>query len=366
MNASQGALGPRRDPTGVGGNAEGRGIMMPWLTRDDVRLCLGDSIDVMRQLPAQSVRLICTSPPYWALRDYGPDGQIGQEERPEQFLDALWAWADACHRVLADDGVMVVNLGDKMAGSGGHNNVDLQSKEERSLPPARGRLHRNRDVQPYRTAPRSYNRNLGGVPKKSLMMLPHRWMLGLIAPDAYRLDGADAPSQWLLRQEVIWHKPNPMPESVPDRPHRNHETIFVLSKNGNHVGADLDPSIAKSVWTIPTVPLSIPDEAMKRFQLGGAHYAAFPPALPRSVIDAWSEPGDVVLDPFLGTGTTVMMARVMGRVGWGIDLNEEYLRLATWRIFESGDWTTSLEERALIRAAAGRGVEVLTLFKETA
>lgn len=335
--------------------------MSAWLKRDDVRLWLGDSIDVMRRLPAGSVRLICTSPPYWALRDYGVDGQIGAEETPEDFLRALWAWADACHQVLADNGVMVVNLGDKMAGSGGHNNANLESK---SLPPARARLHRDRPEGPFRSAPRTYGRALGGVPIKSLMMLPHRWMLGCIAPEHYRPDASADPKEWLLRQEVIWHKPNPMPESVRDRPHRSHEHIFVMSKQGQHVGADLDATIAKSVWTIPTVPLSVPPDAFDRHELTGTHFAAFPPALPRAVIDAWSEPGDVVLDPFLGTGTTVMMARAMGRTGWGIDLNEGFLRLAQWRIWESGDWTTDLNERAMIRSAALAGADLITLFGE--
>lgn len=352
-------------------------------------LVRGDALRI--PLADNSVDLIVTSPPYFALRAYEDGGsvlrgQIGGEPTPGAFLDALWAVTAECWRVLKPTGSLFVNLGDKYAGSGGHNNSPF------------GGAHRG---------PASYTKASDGVRPKSLLGLPWRWVLGCI-------DGRGAPNgeRWILRAELVWSKPNGMPESVTDRVRRSHEQFFHLTKNaayyaaiddlrephatGSHEhrrsertdrraaaaarwghrgdkNAQLPPQpgdhgafhplgrLPGSVWSIPTEPLLIPDE------LGIDHFAAFPTEWPRRLILGWSPAGfclecgatrrapldpsvgeacdcatpaaptrpAVVLDPFGGTGTVAMVARSLGRHGISLDLSADYVRLARWRVFDS-------------------------------
>lgn len=334
-----------------------------------------------------SVDLIVTSPPYFALRSYQDggqhyDGQIGSEPTPQEFIDALLAVTAECMRVLKPKGSMFTNLGDKYSGSGGHNNSGLSTGDRQDRDPDQIKATR-------RNAPDRYNRARGGIPAKSLMLLPERYRIGCV--DRLGL---------IARSVIIWDKPSSMPESVTDRVRRSHEDWVHLTKQGiyysaideirepyqrrangavfggkkaavdskdlvgsasrrqgNNIYDSLNPlgKLPGSVWRIPSEPLIVPEH------VGVDHYAAFPQEWPRRLILGWSPPGictacgegrtgsrcacpntdaptrpTVVLDPFVGTGTTVMVARALGRLGIGIDLSADYLRLARWRIFDSG------------------------------
>jgi len=380
------------------------------------------------QLPVadDSVDLVVTSPPYFALRSYQDDGehydgQIGSEATPAEFLDALWAVTAECVRVLKPSGSLWVNLGDKYAGN--------------------GNMRYRRHTQSYfgdhsgvaaSEAEADHRPDWGTVRTKSLMGLPWRYAIGCI--DDLGL---------ILRAEVVWSKPNGLPESVADRVRRSHEQWFHFTlepryfsalaeirepQKGNLLpiadrglrGARLGAltrsemgrstrqewgsnplgKVPGSVWSIPSEPLKVPDD------LGVDHFAAFPQEWPRRLILGWcpaevctacgqgrapvvekrlrlrsqesgvargpsrmngrrgrndeagypdgiheatitgyacacpdttapSTPG-VVLDPFAGTGTVPMVARALGRTGIGVDLSADYLRLASWRVFESG------------------------------
>ena len=288
-----------------------------------------------------TVDLVVTSPPYFALRSYQDDGdhydgQIGSEATPAEFLDALWAVTAECVRVLKPSGSLWVNLGDKYAGSGGHNNAGVGGT-------GRG--------------PTTYTKASGHARPKSLIGLPWRYAIGCI--DDLGL---------ILRAEVIWSKPNGLPESVTDRVRRSHEQWFHFTLEPRYFSAldeirephqevslkraaphranvlahedrhEVDMTKAchplgklpGSVWSIPTEPLQVPDE------LGVDHFAAFPQEWPRRLVLGWCPPDGVVLDPFAGTGTVPMVARALGRTGIGVDLSADYLRLASWRVFESG------------------------------
>lgn len=330
----------------------------------------------------ETVDLIVTSPPYFALRSYQDggehyDGQIGSEPTPTAFLEALWAVTAECWRVLKPTGSLFLNLGDKYAGSGGHNNANLSRLHQTDGRSVKERVesadagHRKIGAA-RRTAPNRYNQESGGVRKKSLMNLPARYAIGCT-------DGMADPDGvgWVQRAEIIWSKPNGMPESVTDRVRRCHEHWFHLTKEGTYYGEmqDLrrphsevslrraephradpgrahregkvegagppqsfrlaqmnhpDGALPGSVWSIATQPLKVPD------WLEVDHFAAFPTEWPRRLISAWCPPDGVVLDPFGGTGTTAMVARALGRFGVSMDLSADYLRLARWRIFESG------------------------------
>ena len=304
----------------------------------------------------ESVDLIVTSPPYFALRSYTDggehyDGQIGSEPTPQAFLEALWAVTRECRRVLKPSGSLWVNLGDKYSGYTGTKPVAGRNV---------GGGERRQGLTP--SGPASAP-NLYGVPNKSLMGLPWRYAIGCI-------DDLDL----ILRAEVIWSKPNGLPESVTDRVRRSHEQWFHFVKEPRYFAAvdevrepQVDPERGRSgrsngtsttgrtdgvsrdrgyqsetlefnplgklpgsVWTIPSEPLKVPD------WLGVDHFAAYPQEWPRRIILGWSPPDGVVLDPFGGTGTTAMVARALGRYGISIDLSRDYLRLARWRVWKSG------------------------------
>lgn len=331
-----------------------------------------------RQIPlaSSSVDLIVTSPPYFGLRDYDDDRQIGSEPAPAEFLEALWSVMHECWRVLKPSGSCFVNLGDKRAGSGAPGTTTgLNGMTPRSGDKA-GRSERVLKVQGERSGRRAYqhDRSLEFGRAKSKMMLPARFAIGC-------MDGEADPDGigWIVRQDLVWDKPNGMPESALDRTHDKHEAWYHLTKTGSYYAAldeirephvqpltademqrrlnssknsvrhdrnigaarggdqmdvanasESNPlgKIPSSVWRIPTEPLTIPEWLDVT-----EHYAAFPSEWPRRLILAFSPSEGVVLDPFGGTGTTAMVARALGRTGISLDLS--YNRLARWRIFES-------------------------------
>ena len=293
----------------------------------------GDARDVLPTLADQSVHCVVTSPPYWGLRDYGSDGQIGLEATPEEYVANLVAVFREVRRVLRDDGTVWLNLGDSYNGSGAIGGA--------------GKQHTNGG-----SVSRPDNRaGWPGLKPKDLVGIPWRVAFALQA------DG------WWLRSDIIWSKPNPMPESVTDRPTKAHEYLFLLAKReryyfdqeavreahttpdgmgwaangkgtrystsdyGEHRGAaDFSRSDGlqamgghpngrnlRSVWTIATRPYP------------GAHFAVFPPELPERCIKAGCPENGVVLDPFAGSGTVGVVANRLSRRAILIDLNPAYL-----------------------------------------
>ena len=293
----------------------------------------GDCIETMRDMPAGIVQTCVTSPPYFGLRDYGHDGQIGLEATPDEFIGKLVEVFREVKRVLRDDGTLWLNIGDSYASTG-------------TTRPARKSGNSFDNV----TADGLPNPGIpDGIKAKDLIGIP--WLLAF----ALRSDG------WYLRQEIIWHKPNPMPESVTDRCTKSHESIFLLAKsekyyfdngsiaekaiggtpgNVTHKGKtaydDGDERMRtkqglteigaretrnkRSVWTVATTPYK------------GAHFATFPTALIEPCILAGAPAGGVVLDPFFGSGTTGQVAQALGRKFIGCELNESYKALQDERL----------------------------------
>lgn len=387
--------------------------MNAYFTAPHGTLYQGDSLTILSALPAESVQCCVTSPPYWGLRDYGAHGQIGLEDTPEEYYERLVAVFAEMRRVLRDDGTLWINVGDTYSANRSYQVPDNKHKDVGNR--------------------KKINQSMSGLPVKNLVGIP--WRLAFALQD----DG------WFLRSDIIWHKPNPMPESVKDRPTRAHEYLFLFSKRaryfydweamrepaaakqdydfymfggresrgpghpphkgnrprlqselalsfardvnepdrpgqthsqhrpnrnprpgvdtrGGNQGTGGIPVIGKgnaktfrsggvytgggsfdnasgkerdshgnapnltymrnkrSVWTIPTFPC--PD----------AHFATFPPVLAETCIRAGSRPGDTVLDPFMGSGTTGMVARSLGRKWIGVEMNPDYCALALKRI----------------------------------
>lgn len=362
----------------------------------DMELYLGDCPEVMsKRIPDESVQCCVTSPPYYGLRDYQTgkweggdpkcthqkitdkskavasstlgggkattghiqegyrsicgrcgavrvDAQIGLEDTPEQYVERLVEVFREVRRVLKDDGTVFLNLGDSYNGSGGAGG-DY----------SKGGLKEGQPKYP--------GRKIDGLKPKDLIGIP--WMVAF----ALRADG------WYLRQDLIWAKPNPMPESVADRCTKAHEYIFLLSKSAKYYydadaiaersshelwpkmggsthaarraiisGGDtkpMTPTITRnkrSVWVVASEPT--PD----------AHFATYPTKLIEPCILAGSRPGDIVLDPFNGSGTTGYVALKHGRKYIGIDLNEEYLNLANRRLLQVSSQRTIFDEIATV------------------
>ncbi len=249
----------------------------------------GDVADVLPRLPDESVQCVVTSPPYWGLRDYGIHGQIGLEETLAGYLLKLTRLFSEVRRVLRGDGVLWLNIGDGFtSGNRGWRAADKKNR------------NRAMSVRPD---------NPPGLKDKDLLGVP--WRLAF----ALQADG------WFLRSDVIWHKPNAMPESVKDRPTRAHEYLFMLTKNERYAyfaeavmeNAGQGRRNRRTVWSINTAPSL------------GAHVASFPPELVEPCILASSRPGDFVLDPFFGVGTVGLVAKQLGRRFAGIELNPEYV-----------------------------------------
>ena len=306
---------------------------------------VGDCLQSLRDMPDQSIHCCVTSPPYFGLRDYGVDGQIGLEQTPDQYIAKLVEVFREVRRVLADNGTLWLNIGDSYAANGrsGLNTGWAERTKEYA-----GGGHR---AEPSRH--RGEKRVPDGLKQKDLIGIP--WMLAF----ALRADG------WYLRQDIIWHKPNPMPESVRDRCTKAHEYIFLLSKseryffdseamkepavsekpagNKRHkyadaynagtseehrtkagllalTGVEWETRNRRSVWTVATKPYK------------GAHFATFPPALIEPCILAGCPEGGTVLDPFGGSGTTAGVALAHGRNAVLCELNEEYAALVPDRV----------------------------------
>ena len=309
--------------------------MQPYYSEDGIVIHAGDCLDVLRSLPAESVQTCVTSPPYWGLRDYGEDGQLGLESTPEEYVAKMVGVFAEVRRVLRDDGTLWLNLGDCYAtGAGSYRNpgsdvkpVEHGGKQAYTKDYAR--------AQPNRMP-------IPGLKPKDLVGIPWRVAFALQA------DG------WYLRSDIIWSKPNPMPESVTDRPTKAHEYLFLLSKSARYfydaeaikegtVGPDsandfVRPERLKhqngstkpyestgarnrrTVWAVPTQPFP------------GAHFAVFPPKLIEPCIKAGAKVGDTVLDPFTGSGTTALVAKSHGCRFVGAELNAEYIELAARRL----------------------------------
>lgn len=268
----------------------------------------GDCRDTMRRWAGEGVKAqtCVTSPPYFGLRDYGVDGQLGLEQTPEQYVANMVEVFRCVRDVLADDGTLWLNIGDSYARTGG---TDRKVSTSAKVGSTRNTLEQMSD--------RTSRAASLGLKDKDLIGIP--WMLAF----ALRADG------WWLRQDIIWNKSNPMPESVTDRCTKAHEYIFLLSKSPRYhmsagglkeASADGGKRNRRSVWTIATKPYK------------GAHFAVFPEALVGPCILAGSRPGDVVLDPFMGSGTTAAVALQHGRQYLGCELNEGYRPLQQQRI----------------------------------
>ena len=280
-----------------------------------VTILPGDCRRVLATLPATSVQTCVTSPPYFGLRDYGADGQIGLEPTPAEYVDEMVAVFREVWRVLKDDGTLWLNLGDSYAAARGGSTPPAETLAGgvNGWMPDGTRTNRDRKAgyNPSRNAPAI------GLKHKDLIGIPWRVAFALQA------DG------WYLRQDIIWHKPNPMPESVTDRCTKAHEYLFLLAKSERYYydaeaiaepATNDDSRNRRSVWTVPTKPFS------------GAHFATFPPDLIAPCILAGSRPHDVVLDPFGGAGTTGLVADRLGRDATLIELNPEYVGIAERRL----------------------------------
>ena len=256
----------------------------------------------------EKARCCITSPPYYGLRDYGGEQyQIGLEQSPEEYVKQLVEVFRLVRDNLTDDGTLWVNIGD------GYYNYKSGTGEYAKQSFAKGR----QDL-PYNNPKRA--NKLDGYKDKDLIGAP--WMFAF----AMRNDG------WWLRQDIIWNKPNPMPESVRDRCTKSHEYIFLFSKSRNYyfnVDAIKEPTNdgtglkrKKSVWNVKTKPYK------------GAHFAVYPPELIEPCILAGSEKNDIILDPFMGSGTTAMVAKQLGRYYNGCELNRDYNNLIQKRTGE--------------------------------
>jgi DNA modification methylase len=350
----------------------------------DNECVIGDCRAVLPTFLAELFHCCVTSPPYWGLRDYGHEQQIGLEPTPEEFVAELVAVFREVRRVLRDDGTLWLNLGDCYAtGAGKSTNPGggvqgarwrgetTRHRDERRRDhgqPARngrgkpqtGRASErsgHEGKQSYRVGPLSQPNRMPIVGLKPKDMVGMPWRVAF----ALQADG------WYLRKDIIWHKPNPMPESVTDRPTSAHEYLFLLSKSERYhydAAAIAEPLLhpesatdedasraftrrrkttpasrqgaveleqptpttrnARSVWTIPSEPYD------------GAHFACFPTALAQKCILAGSPLGGVVLDPFFGSGTVGQVAEVLGRRWFGIELQSRYEPLIAKRTAQKG------------------------------
>lgn len=299
----------------------------PFLQDSDVTVYVGDALTTLRELDDESVDCCVTSPPYWGLRDYGVEGQLGMEATPAEFVANMVSVFTEVRRVLASHGTLWLNLGDTYAA--------------------------NRTYQVTHTRDQNNDSNRGGMSipdglkEKDLIGVPWRVALAL------QEDG------WWLRSDIVWAKPNPIPESVTDRPTRSHEYVFLLSKRAHYYYDSLavrEPAEWRR-WGDQTSPKyedrpgvkghSIAPRTLSELDLeerraagknlrdvwsikpqpyADAHFATFPEELVRRCILCGCPKDGVVLDPFAGSGTTLLVARKERRHAIGIELSEEYAR----------------------------------------
>ena len=320
---------------------------MKYYSDDQITLYHGDALEVAYALPDASADCIVTSPPYFGLRDYGIEGQYGLESSPTEYVETMRALFSELRRVLADDGTLWLNIGDSYQSCGGHTGQGANSQR-------RGRSN---------VGAQNAAKVISGLPNKNLLGIP--WRVAFALQD----DG------WILRNAIIWNKPNAMPESVTDRLSTRYEMLFMFSKQqrywfdidpireplaypdaantvgGNHTDVGnrrggtyrpdktpyppgMNPQTGRAatgkrhtfndnggrnpgdVWSISTQPFA------------AAHFAVMPPALAQRCIIAGCKPGGTVLDPFSGSGTTGLAAQRLSRRYVGIDLNADYLDLS--------------------------------------
>lgn len=346
-----------------------------------ITILIGDVRERLKQLPSDSIHCCVTSPPYWGLRDYGVDGQIGLEASPAEFIATMVEVFEEVRRVLRPDGTCWVNMGDSYAtGAGKVNSAPGGGTQGERWTGIRGD-----DKAPARGPMTQPNRMpLAGFKPKDLVMMPHR--LAIALQDA----------GWWVRQDIVWSKPNPMPESVRDRCTKAHEYIFLLTKSGkyffdqeailepvspntharlsqdvqNQLGSDRVPrktngtmkAVGRKLYPGTGVGFGrgydkvakprvknnasfdeamavMPDKRNRRsvwnittHSFKEAHFATFPPELPETCIKAGCPVGGVVLDPFFGAGTTGLVADRLQRDCIGIELNPAYAEIARKRI----------------------------------
>ncbi|RYD28859.1 MAG: site-specific DNA-methyltransferase [Lysobacteraceae bacterium] len=301
-------------------------------------IIVGDAVEQLRLLPDQIVQTCVTSPPYWGLRDYGVDGQIGLEESIEEFLARLVEVFREVSRVLKPDGTLWVNMGDSYISS-------------------RSGMQGKTGVRKGRTfTAKTIDKSSSGLKPKDLAGVP--WRL------AFALQNAG----WFLRSDIVWAKPNVIPESIKDRPCRAHEYIFLFAKQRHYFydhDAIREPYSLKSLERLKT-PMQDTCNRLsgrqpgRKYQVAGegyapnplgrnkrdvwtvptqsfkdAHFATFPPDLIKPCILAGSRPNDIVLDPFFGAGTTGLVAVAHRRNYIGIELNPDYAEIARKRINEA-------------------------------
>ena len=307
----------------------------------------GDSLEVLRTLPDESVQCCVTSPPYWGLRDYGVEGQIGLEKNLSDHLEKIVSLFREVRRILRPNGVIWVNYGDVYVSPTKGRNGDGTHSE----------------VEQKRFLQGSHKGSIQGVLPRVKYDLPLKNLIGL----PWRVAFALQDDGWILRSEIIWHKTNAMPESAKDRPGKAHEHLFLLAKNPKYYfdheaikerrteasikknkvkslivhkkenmpgregvrdysrrgwGSDYTSELrnSRTVWEIPTQPTK------------EKHFATFPDELVRRCIAASTKPGDLVIDPFLGSGTTYKVALELGCKAIGIELNPDYIKIAEHKI----------------------------------
>lgn len=259
----------------------------------DSALVLGDSRRILSSVPRGVFQTCVTSPPYWSLRDYKIPGQIGLEASVDDYIESLVQVLEAVRRALGDNGTLWLNLGDSYTSGGRTWRAPDKKNPVRAM-----------DIRPPTPE---------GLKPKDLVGIPWRVAFALQA------------AGWFLRSDIIWNKPNCQPESVKDRPTRCHEYVFLFTKSERYVynykavrgpnGRNL-----RTVWDVKTQPFP------------KAHFATFPPELVYPCIALGSRQGDLVLDPFIGSGTTGLVALQMGRRFVGIELNPDYLHIAERRL----------------------------------
>ena len=256
-------------------------------------LLVGDAAAMLDAVPSGSVQTVVTSPPYWSLRDYQAAGQIGREEPLPDFLKSLIVIFDKIRRTLSDTGTVWVNIGDSYTSG----NRDRRAPDKKN--PARAMAMRPKTPE--------------GLKPKDLIGVPWRFALAM------------QEAGWYLRSDIIWYKPNTQPESVRDRPTRSHEHVFLFTKSEHYyynVDAVKGPNgrRLRDVWDLNTLGYH------------GAHFATYPDELVQRCLLIGSEPGQYVLDPFLGSGTTGAVAHKLGRFFIGCEVNEQYVPLIRKRV----------------------------------
>ena len=306
----------------------------------------GDALEVLKTFPDEFIDCVVTSPPYWGLRDYGVNGQLGLEKTPEEYVEKMTVLFREIKRILKPSGTVWLNLGDSY--------VSAKARYS-STPQTISGKHRNEPIENNKPDLKNHSylkdKDLAGIP----------WRVAF----ALQADG------WYLRQDIIWHKPNPMPESVKDRCTKSHEYIFLLTKSPKYffdadaikeksvdpesytgrrprykqkisiydpkhaqsihkgkgkVGVKYEMKNKRSVWTVNTKSFS------------EAHFAVYPPELIAPCIKAGCPEGGIVLDPFMGAGTTAYVARKLGRKYIGIELNQDYIEIARRRLSQKLIW----------------------------